>query len=110
LASIVSSSCNKDEDENLPDNNYDGYITFYTKTPEGDCGSITLSLNGTSIGPLSGNTATDPECQAANGPGIITIGIDIGAHDYAASDDCNNIWTGTIIINKGDCKTEELSR
>ncbi|MFC2123211.1 hypothetical protein ACFLU5_00245 [Bacteroidota bacterium] len=108
-ATIALSGCNKDEDP--PDNdNYDGYITFYTKTAGTGCGDITLSLNGTSIGPLSGTTASDPACQADNGPGIITIGVAIGAHDYAASDGCNNIWTGTIIINRGDCKTKELSR
>jgi hypothetical protein len=110
LVSVFLSGCNKDE-ENAPDNdNYDGYITFFTKSPVGDCGSITLSLNGNSIGPLTGTTSTDPDCQAPNGPGIITIGVDVGAHDYAASDGCNNIWTGTIIINRGNCKTKELSR
>jgi hypothetical protein len=109
VSTIVLSGCKKDEDP-LENDNYDGYITFYTKTSGNGCGDITLSLNETSIGPLSGTTSTDPACKAENGPGIITIGVTIGAHDYAASDGCNNIWTGTIIINKGDCKTKEFSR
>lgn len=103
------SGCQKDEDP-ADNDNYDGYITFYTKSTGNGCGDITLSLGGNSIGPLSGITATDPSCQADNAPGIITVGVSVGAHDYAASDGCNNIWTGTIIINKGDCKTKELSR
>jgi len=109
VATTILSGCNKDEVDPVENNDYDGYITFYTKATEG-CGDIALSLNGNSIGTLADSTATDPACQAANGPGIITIGVDIGAHDYSASDNCNNIWTGTIIINKGDCKTKELSR
>jgi len=109
VAIIALSGCNKDEDPQGNDSP-DGYITFFTKTTGDGCGDITLSLNGTSIGPLSGTTASDPVCQADNDPGIITIGVDIGAHDYAASDGCDHIWTGTIIINKGDCKTKELSR
>ena len=109
LATVALSGCNKDEDP--PDNdNYDGYITFFTKTTGNGCGDITLSLNGTSIGPLTGTTATDPSCQADNDPGIITVGVSVGSHNYAASDGCNNIWTGTIIINKGECKTKEFSR
>ena len=109
FALAVISGCEKDEDDN-DNNGHDGYITFFTKTTGGGCGTITLTLNGDPIGTLSDTTATDPACQAADGPGIITIGVDVGAHDYAASDACNNIWTGTIIINRGDCKTKELSR
>jgi hypothetical protein len=114
-AAISFSGCSKDDDQNGNSNgngndNYDGYITFYTKDTGNGCGDITLSLNGTSIGPLSGTTATDPACGADNGSGIVTVGVSIGAHDYAASDGCDNIWTGTIIINKGDCKTKELTR
>ena len=111
-AVIVVTGCKKEDDDDPVNgnNDHDGYITFYTKTAGGGCGDISISLNGSSIGSLTGFTATDPECQAANASGIITVGVDIGAHDYAASDGCNHIWTGTIIINMGDCKTKELSR
>jgi len=110
MAGIVMSGCTKEENPIVENNDIDGYITFYTKSAGEGCGPITLSLNGNPIGTLEDATASDPDCQAANGPGIITIGVEIGAHDYAASDNCNNIWTGTIIINKGVCKTKELSR
>jgi hypothetical protein len=109
VTATILLGCNKDEVDPVENNDNDGYITFYTKNAEG-CGDIPLLLNGKSIGTLVGSTASDPACQAPNGAGIITIGVNIGAHDYSASDNCNNIWTGTIIINKGDCKTKELSR
>jgi len=109
VTATILSGCNKDEVDPVENDDYDGYITFYTKNAEG-CGDIPLFLNGNSIGTLVGFTASDPACQAPNGPGIVTVGVNIGAHDYSASDNCNNIWTGTIIINEGDCKTKELNR
>ncbi len=110
MAGIVMYGCGKEEIPLIESTENDGYITFYSKSTGDGCGPISLSLNGNSIGTLADTTATDPDCQAANGPGIITVGVEVGAHDYAAADDCNNIWTGTIIINKGVCKTKEISR
>ena len=110
ITATILAGCSKDENGDNGNDNYDGYITFYTKTTGTGCGTITISLNGNQIGTLTGTTATDPVCQAANAPGILTVGVNVGAHNYAASDECTNIWTGTIIINKGDCKTKELNR
>jgi len=110
MAGFIVAGCNEEDSPLEENNDVDGYITFYTKSEDGGCGPITLSLNGNPIGTLSDTTPSDPDCQATDGPGIITVGVEIGAHDYAASDDCDHIWTGTIIINKGVCKTKELIR
>jgi len=106
-ALIVSSvACDKDDDTPDPGQK-DGQITFYTTSS--DCGSIDIQLNGVDVGPLSSvySGSSAPSCGADN---TITVAVDIGAHDYHAEDDCDNIWEGTIIINKGDCKVKLLSR
>ena len=113
LILTVIGACKKDdpnEDLNDDKDQYDGYITFYTTTTGDNCGDIPVTLNGNSIGTLSGVTVSEPQCGAENAAGIITVGVPVGAHDYAASDNCNHIWTGTIIINRGDCKTKPLER
>ena len=106
VVAISMAACNKDDNEPDPDEK-DGQITFYTTT--GDCGSIEIQLNGANVGPLSSvySGTTEPDCGADN---TLTIGVDIGAHDYHAEDNCSNIWEGTIIINKGDCKVKLLNR
>lgn len=105
---IIAGACKK-EDDGDPSNpdEKDGQITFYTNSDE--CGAISLELNGEDIGSLSVVYIGDsePECGAEN---TITVGVDVGAHEYYAEDNCNHIWSGTIIINKGDCKVKLLNR
>jgi len=108
IAALIISlvACEKDEDSPDPDKK-DGQITFYTNST--DCGSIDIQLNGVDIGPLSSvySGSSEPACGADN---TLTVEVDIGAHDYHAEDDCDHIWEGTIIINKGDCKVKLLNR
>ena len=106
--SFVAGACKKDEDEDTPPpEESDGQITFYTTS--GECGDISLILNDEDIGPLSEvySGSSEPDCGAAN---TITVGVDAGLHNYYATDTCNNIWSGRVIINMGDCKVIEFSR
>lgn len=109
IAAVLSAACSKDDDDNgdTPPDEKDGKIAFYTDNMQ--CGPIVITLNNESIGQLtsaySGTSA--PDCGS---PNTLTVGVDIGAHNYHAEDTCNSIWTGTIIINKGDCKVKLLSR
>jgi len=100
-------ACKKDDDDDNGSNGYDGQITFYTNSS--DCGSIQIELNDENVGPLttvySGTSA--PTCGSDS---TLTIDVNIGVHDYYAEDSCNNIWTGSIIINKGDCKVKLLGQ
>ena len=111
LLVLVSVSCSKDDDSPAEggDNN-DGYITFYTKSSFGSCGDIVVSLNGKEVGTLSDSLTSDPACQTSTASGVLTVGVEVNAHDYEATDNCGQKWSGRIIINKGDCKLKELSR
>lgn len=97
-------TCSKDDDDSNG-NGYNGQIAFYTTLT--DCGTIVIQLNGENAGNLtSAYTGTSaPTCGDAI---TLTIGMDVGVHDYYATDDCTHIWTGSIIINKGDCKVKLL--
>ena len=100
-------TCKKDDDNSSPTTEKDGKITFYTNTD--NCGSIEIQLNDENIGTLSAvySETSTPTCESNN---TLTVDVNIGAHDYHAEDNCNNIWEGTIIINKGDCKIKLLGR
>jgi hypothetical protein len=106
ILGLFFSSCSKDDDT-TPDDEKDGKITFYMTN--GDCGPIEIELNDENVGPLTTVYigTSEPTCGANN---TLTIDVDVGIHDYYAADTCNNIWSGSIIINKGDCKVKLLNR
>jgi hypothetical protein len=105
IVALAMNACKKDDDDEQDEK--DGQITFYTTS--GDCGAIDIQLNGEDVGPLSSvyTGSSEPTCGDAN---TLTIDVDVGIHEYEAQDNCNNIWTGSIIINMGDCKVKLLSR
>ena len=98
--------CNKDDDT-TPDDEKDGQITFYMIN--GDCGPIEIELNDENVGPLTTvyTGTSEPTCGANN---TLTIDVDVGIYDYYATDNCNSIWSGRIIINMGDCMVKLLNR
>ena len=102
------SSCTKDEDDNGDNNNTakDGSITFYTNND--DCGDISLYLDGENIGPLTDvyTGTSEPACGDAN---TITIDVNVGSYEYYATDTCDHIWSGTIIINKGETPYDRVA-
>lgn len=108
LITAICGACKKDDEgDNTGTEEKDGQITFYTNSA--DCGDISLTLNNENIGPLSViyTGGTTPDCGAEN---TLTIGVDVGVYNYYAEDSCNNIWSGTIHINMGDCKVKFLER
>ena len=111
IVAVLFAACSKDEDDNsngdTPPDEKDGKIAFYTDNMQ--CGPIVITLNDESIGQLTSAYAgtSAPDCGDQN---TLTADVNIGAHNYHAEDTCNSIWTGTIIINKGDCKVKLLSR
>ncbi|MBS1517486.1 MAG: hypothetical protein JSS91_05310, partial [Bacteroidetes bacterium] len=110
-------SCDKNEDpvstntstntNNNPYGGDNGKVTFYTTLSSG-WSNINVTLQDTNIGTLTHYfNSGAPSCDQTNG--TVSAVKKNGNYSYVARTNTNIQWSGTVDINKEQCKTIQLS-
>lgn len=97
---LITFSCKKEKDEPTPD----GKITFWISRDNG-CGSVDVSIDGTSVGKISNWQTTAPaSCVSSNI--LLTVTTKQGTKSVTFKNSCRT-WTESINLNS-DCFVYKL--